>query len=82
MKLDLGIGDYTFDIGIATMKDADYQKRSYRTQEEVNETMERLATIAQVGSFSIHTKPVGEPMQLMFHGCADLAGDVQIKVKR
>ncbi|MCI9218166.1 MAG: ABC transporter ATP-binding protein [Lachnospiraceae bacterium] len=82
MKLDLGIGDYTFDIGIATMKYADYQKRSYRTQEEVNETMERLATIAQVGSFSIHTKPVGEPMQLMFHGCADLAGDVQIKVKR
>ncbi len=82
MKMDLGIGDYTFDIGTATMSYDDYQKRSYRNQEEVNETMERLATIAQVGSFSIHTKTVGEPMQLMFHGCADLAGEVEIKVSK
>ena len=82
MKMDLGIGDYTFDLGIATMTYNDYEKRPYRNQEEVNETMERLATIAHVGNFSIHTKPVGEPMQLMFHGCADLPGDMEIIVRR
>lgn len=80
MKMDLGIGDYTFDIGTATISYEDYQNRSYRNQEEVNLTMERLATIAHVGNFSIHTKTIGEPMQLMFHGCADLAGEVEIKV--
>lgn len=82
MKMDLGIGDYTFDFGTATMDYADYEKRSYRTQEEVNETMERLAVITRVGSFSVHTKPVGEPMQLMFHGCADLPGDVKLMIRR
>lgn len=81
IKMDLGIGDYTFDIGTATMDYQDYEKRPYRNQEEVNETMERLSTMAHVGNFSIHTKPVGEPMQLMFHGCADLPGDIKMVVK-
>ena len=82
IKMDLGIGDYTFDIGTATMNYCDYEKRAYRNQEEVNETMERLATIAHAGNFSIHTKSVGEPMQLMFHGCADLPGDIKMIVKK
>lgn len=81
IKMDLGIGDYTFDIGTATMDYYDYEKRPYRNQEEVNETMERLSTMAHVGNFSVHTKPVGEPMQLMFHGCADLPGDIKMVVK-
>ncbi len=81
MRMDIGIGDYTFDIGMATMSYENFKMRSYRNQEEVNETMERLSTITRVGSFSVHTKAIGEPMQLMFHGCADLAGNIQIKVK-
>ncbi len=81
IKMDIGIGDYTFDVGTATMEYDDFEKRSYRNQEEVNDTMERLATIARVGSFSVHTKTVGDPMQLMFHGCADLAGSIEVKVK-
>lgn len=81
MKLDLGIGDYTFEVGTATMSYDDYEKRRYRNQEEVNATMERLDAIAKAGSFSVHTKSVGDPMQLMFHGCADLAGDIFIEVR-
>lgn len=81
MRMDIGIGDYTFDVGMATMSYENFKMRSYRNQEEVNETMERLSTITRVGSFSVHTKAIGEPMQLMFHGCADLAGNIQIKVK-
>lgn len=80
MRMDVGIGDYTFDVGFATMDEEDYEKRSYRNQEEVNATMERLVTIAKVGSFSVHTKAVGEPMQLMFHGCADLPGSIDMKI--
>lgn len=82
MKMDLGIGDYTFDFGTGSIDYEDYEKRSYRTQEKVNETMERLAVITRVGSFSVHTKPIGEPMQLMFHGCADLPGDVKMMIRR
>lgn len=80
VKLDVGIGDYTFDIGLGTMSKKDFDERSYRNQEEVNLTMERLATIARIGSFSVHTKAVGDPMQLMFHGCADLPGDIRMKI--
>lgn len=81
MKMDVGIGDYTFDVGLATMDKKDYEVRSYRNQEEVNATMERLVTIAQIGSFSVHTKAVGDPMQLMFHGCADLPGTIELKIR-
>lgn len=82
MKMDLSIGEYTFDIGTATMDYGDYEKRSYRNQEEVNDTMERLATMSRVGTFSIHPKPMGEPMKIMFHGCADLQGEIKMIVRR
>lgn len=80
MKLDIGIGEYTFDVGTATIKRSDFETRSHKNQEAVNETMERLATRTKAGNFSVHTKTVGEPMRLMFHGCADLPGEIQLRI--
>lgn len=81
MQMNLGIGEYTFEVGLATMSKENYEERSRRNQEEVNATMERLATIPNVGSFAVHTKIVGEPMQLMFHGSADMPGEISLVVK-
>ena len=81
IKLDIAIGDYTFDIGFNTMPWGDYQKRSMRNQEEVNETIERLCCIPKAGSFSIHGKLIGEPMKLMFHGCCDLPSEVEMNFR-
>lgn len=81
IELNIGIGEYTFDVGFATMSKEDYDQRSYRNQELVNATMERLASRPKAGNFAVHSKAVGEPMQLMFHGCCDLPGDIEVLVK-
>lgn len=81
IKLDLGIGEYTFDAGMATMKKADYDVRGKKNQEAVNETMERLCTKVKAGSFAVHGKSEGDPMQLMFHGLCGLSGEMELKVR-
>lgn len=78
IKMDIAIGEYTFDAGFNSIAEQDFQERSRRNQEEVNETIERLCTLSKVGKFSIHEKIVGEPMKVMFHGCCDLPSDIEL----
>lgn len=80
IKMDIAVGEYTFDAGFNTMQARDYEVRGYRNQEEVNETTERLCCLSKVGNFSIHEKVIGEPMRIMFHGCCDLPSQVEMTV--
>lgn len=81
IKLDVGIGEYTFDAGAATMKPEDYNIRGKRNQEAVNEAMERLCTRVKAGSFAVHAREEGDPMQLMFHGLCGLQGQMSLVVR-
>lgn len=81
IKVDVAIGEYTFDVGFNTISENDFNLRSFRNQEEVNQTKEILNIIPKAGSFAIHEKIMGEPMKIMFHGCCDLPSDVEIKIK-
>lgn len=81
IKLDIAVGEYTFDIGIASINYHDYEHRSNKNQEEINAAMERLCTRSKVGNFAVHGKKIGEPMQLMFHGCCDLRGNIDLLIK-
>lgn len=81
IKLDVGIGEYTFDAGMATMKRKDYDVRGEKNQEAVNDTMERLCTRVKAGSFAVHGKSEGDPMQLMFHGLCGLPGKIELIVR-
>lgn len=81
IKLDVGIGEYTFDAGMATMKKKDYDVRGEKNQEAVNDTMERLCTRVKAGSFAVHGKSEGDPMQLMFHGLCGLPGKIELIVR-
>ena len=82
VKLDLAVGEYTFEVGMADISRKDYEMRGERHQEEVNATMERLSVRSNVGNFAVHSKTVGEPMRLMFHGCADLYGDIKMVMRK
>uniref|UniRef100_UPI004056A827 Wzt carbohydrate-binding domain-containing protein n=1 Tax=Acetatifactor sp. TaxID=1872090 RepID=UPI004056A827 len=82
IKMDIAVGEYTFDVGINTMHIQDYDARSYRNQEEINNQIERLCCLSKVGHFAIHERLIGEPMKLMFHGCCDLPSETELIVGR
>lgn len=80
VKLDIAIGEYTFEAGFATIDQKDYEVRGYRNQEEVNSTLERLGHIPNAGSFAVQEKKIGTPMKIMFHGCCDLPSNIEMIV--
>lgn len=80
IKMDIAAGEYTFDAGFNTMDIKDYNDRSYHNQVEIDEQVERLCRLTKVGSFAVHHRVIGEPMQLMFHGCCDLPSETEIVV--
>lgn len=80
IKMDIAIGEYTFDAGFNMMAYSDYSARSYRNQEEVNETRQMLCCLTKVGNFAIHERIVGEPMKIMFHGCCDLPNYIEMMI--
>lgn len=80
LKMDIAVGEYTFETGFATISRNGYEHRSACNQEEVNAQMERLCVRPNVGTFAVHEKTMGDPMRLMFHGCADLPGTIKILV--
>ena len=80
IKMDIAVGEYTFDAGFNTIKQADYLKRDISKQEEVNQAIERICCLTKVGNFSIHERLVGDPMKIMFHGCCNLPSKTQMLI--
>lgn len=78
IRMDVAVGEYTFDAGFSTICMDSYNNRSYCNQEEINGEIERLCCLSKVGSFAIHERDIGEPMKIMFHGCCDLPSDAEI----
>lgn len=78
VKLDLQVGEYTIEIGSATMLRDEFDNRMYQSQEEVNANMERLSNMLNAGRIAVSEKKIGQPMKNMFHGCCDLPGSISI----
>ena len=80
VRMDLAVGEYTFDAGFNSINKKTYEGRKYCSQEVINQNLERICTLSKVGSFSIHEKLIGDPMKIMFHGCCDLQNQVEMKI--
>lgn len=80
IKLDIAVGEYTFDAGFNTMSMEDYRSRGNCNQEEIDRQVERLCRLTKVGTFAVHQKIIGEPMKLMFHGCCDLPSATEMVI--
>lgn len=78
IKLDIAVGEYTFDVGCTSVKKETFDNRAVLNQEVINADMNRLCSIACVGNFSVNEKLVGNPTKVGFHGCCDLPGDIRI----
>lgn len=78
VKLDIAVGEYTFDVGCTSISKDIFDKRSVLTQDIINANMNRLCSIARVGNFSVNEKHIGDPTKIGFHGCCDLPGEIKI----
>ena len=80
LKLDVAIGEYTFEAGFVTMNSKIYEKRSQYTQEELDKATERLCVITNAGAFAVHGNSKAEPTKLPFHGMCNLPCEMDMQV--
>jgi lipopolysaccharide transport system ATP-binding protein len=78
--MDLGIGEYTFEVGLAMLNAHDYGQAAMLRHIELAPRILRLCHVAGAGRFTITLRPAGNPVQLRHHGVADLPGDSRISV--
>ena len=78
VELNVAVGEYSLELGVAAIPQVDYEKRYMRSQEEVNCTFERLCNRPAIASFAVFPRKIGAPMKIAFHGCCDLPGEIQL----
>jgi lipopolysaccharide transport system ATP-binding protein len=83
LGLELGLGDYTFDVGFASLSAADHHRRAEMTHDDLIGRIAHRCVITQAGAFNITYRPLGSrPIQLLHHGLANLPGDCGLAVVR
>jgi lipopolysaccharide transport system ATP-binding protein len=81
LGLELGLGDYTFDVGFASLSLADYHQRAEMTHDELIGRIAHRCVVTGAGAFNVRYRPVGSrPIQLLHHGLANLPGDCGMAV--
>lgn len=80
IQLNLGIGEYTFQIELSTMRKKDYDRRHMLPHPEIYQFIQRLCSVSRLGPFSIMMRQRWETEQLTHHGIADLPGSAYLWV--
>jgi len=78
VKLNIAIGEYTFDAGINAIPYEYYKNRGKYNREEIDKYIDRICCLSNVGSFAVHERVIGEPMKNQFHGCCDLPSNIEM----
>ena len=78
IALEVGIGEYTFEVGMAMMNRAIYEQRRQLSHAEISAAVVWLCAVPAAGQFAVvFRRPAGE-VQLLHHGAANLPGDIQV----
>lgn len=78
VSLDLGPGEYVFEVGLASVAMKMWQNREHISHEEMSSNHIRICHIANVGSFSIRLAEKNGISVLTHHGIANLPGKLKI----
>lgn len=76
ITLDVGIGEYTFEIGLAMMNPDVYEQRRQLPHAELSAAMAWLCAVPRAGNFAVVFRHVTDQVQLIHHGAANLPGDL------
>ena len=80
IDLEIALGEYTFEVGLATISNKDFDNIRQLSHDELNTRFIRLCNLPTAGSFSIIFRNTGNPVQLLHHGIANLRGDCKVTV--
>jgi lipopolysaccharide transport system ATP-binding protein len=81
IQFNLGLGEYTFEIGLACIAMADWKNRRHISHDEFSTRHERICHIPNAGHFSIGLALKDDVAVLMHHGIADLPGKITKTVR-
>jgi lipopolysaccharide transport system ATP-binding protein len=77
IALEIGLGEYTFELGLATLDRAVYARRRQLSHGELASAIVRLCAVPIAGQFMIVFRPPGGHVQLLHHGVANLPSHMQ-----
>lgn len=80
IDLEIAVGEYSFEVGLATISAKNYNNIKKLTHDELNTKFLRLCNLPSVGSFAIIFRNIGNSVQLLHHGIANLRGDCKVTV--
>ncbi len=80
--LDLGLGEYTFEVGLAGMDISAYRNRAAILHAQFDEHVVRLCHIPNIAAFEIILGDPNEKGQLSFYGVTNLPGSCEIMVDK
>jgi lipopolysaccharide transport system ATP-binding protein len=80
ITLDLATGEYTLEVGLATMNQYDYMQRELLSHTELRTKIVRLCHPADIGRIVVLPRKNGKPIQLLHHGVANLPGSCRVSI--
>jgi ABC-type polysaccharide/polyol phosphate transport system ATPase subunit len=80
IALEIAAGEYTFEVGLATLDRFHYERRSLYSHSDLSEPIMRLCHLPHVFRFAVVLRTGGDPVQLLHHGVANLPGSCQVSV--
>ncbi len=80
IKLEIATGEYTFNIGLASIDRDTYIRRTSLAHPELASRMTILNIIPSAGTFAVVYRKEGQTVQLLHFGIANLPGQCQVKI--
>lgn len=77
ITLEIGLGEYTFELGLAMLDRAIYANRRQTSHGEMASAVVRLCAVPIAGQFMIVFRRPGGHVQLLHHGVANLPSVMQ-----
>lgn len=82
IQLEIAVGEYTFEVGLASMARYDYEHRADYRFGELRTKFIRLCHLPGVSRFVVTWRQNGWPVQQLHHGVANLPGKGRVTVLR
>jgi lipopolysaccharide transport system ATP-binding protein len=80
IKMDIAVGEYSFNIGFSCIRASDYQLRGRFAHPDLNSKVTVLCVVPKAGNFVVLHRSNREPTQLLYFGLADLPGKFLVSV--
>lgn len=81
VELKLELGEYTFELGLATINGDTYRDMSHLNHERIFSRIIRVCHMPQAGIIAVGWRPVHHGAALTHHGIADLPGTFEYAFK-